>query len=330
MTLTTVLSAQVTYSGLKGLLHVYDADTIYPGLLYFNAVYSGFTKKDTELKNLIEDNTLNIALTFGLSHSFEFFGHFVPYQDDQIGYWGPIGDSRLGLKFHAPAPKGATFYFGMFAYANFPTGYRHNLMFEPFTTDKKGWMLGGIGTFDLKDRSNTLPVKFSINIGYRDHDWDDRYFTDKKDQFVGGLGIKFPVRSSILYSEFTGRIFINNLEHVDFHQNLLRYTQGFRFLGPFNVIFDVAADIELGGYRPKEHERTDPFLKDYADWKVYVGVSYSIEVFEYLTREERLEKKHYRKETQKLDAVKDKRENVIKELEDLREKLEKEKQPEPE
>ncbi|MBN1996532.1 hypothetical protein JW935_03195 [candidate division KSB1 bacterium] len=330
MTLNTVLSAQITYSGLKGLLHIYDADTIHPGLLYFNLVYSGFTKKNQDGTNLIEDNSVNVALTFGLSHSFEFFGHFVPYQDDQIAYWGPFGDSRAGLKFHIPTKKGSTSHFGLVAYANFPTGYRHNLMFEPFTTDKKGWLLAFVGTFDFKDRSNTLPIKLSINMGYRDHDWNDRYFTDRKDQIVGGFGFKFPIRSSILFSELSGEIFLNNLEYIQFGQNLLRYTQGIRFLGPGNIIFDIAADVELGGYRPKEIEKTNPFLKDYADWKIYIGMSYSLKVFEYLSQEERLEKKQSRKETQKLDEIKNKRENVIKELEDLRQKLEKEKQPEPE
>lgn len=316
--------SQVTMAGGKGLLRVFEAETVYPGHFYFNPFYNGYFTETVAGKSN-EDHTMNLGLTLGLTNAFEVFAHLVPYQDDQTHIWGPIGDTQWGVKFHVPA-KGATIQNGLLAFATFPTGVNHNLPYEPFSVDANGWGLMWLTTFDFRKGTGTLPLKLSLNLGYRDMDWSDRYFSDKKDQLLAGLGVKFPIRSSILYTELTGEIFINNPDQVQFSQNLFRVTQGIRFLGPWHLVCDIAADLGLGGDNSEDINKIiNPYVKNYADWKVIVGVTYRTTLFRHLTREEKIQRKKQREEENKLDTIRKKREKVVKDLEEMKKKLEKEK-----
>jgi len=313
---------QVAVSGGKGLYRILDAESIYPGILYINPFYSGYGS-DNEGK-FSEDHTLNLSFTLGLSRKMEIYLNTVPYQDDQEHIWGPFGDTKIGVKYSFQSKERFT-KFGLAGFATLPTAPRHNVDFEPFTSDKIGWGVLGLLNFDLKNNSSAIPLKFSLNFGYRDLDVKDRFFQDKKDQLVGGLGLKFPVRSSIIYSEFYSETFYNNSD-VSLSYNFVRFTQGIRFLGPWNLVFDIAGDIELGGYSEKDNGPSgNPFIKDYADWKVVVGMTYRTQMFKYLTPEEKLARKYQKEEQEKLESIRQKREQVIKDLEDIKKKLDKEK-----
>ena len=328
LTISSLSYSQVTLSGGKGQLRVFDAETVYPGHLYINATYSGYAG-EKETKSTFEDHTLNLSFTLGLAKSFDMFIHLVPYQDDQKNAFGPPGDSKLGIKYQFQR-KDAVTNFAILGFVSFPTAQHHNVLFEPYSSDATGWGIMGLTTFDLKNTSGMLPLKISLNVGYWDHDMADRFFSDKTDQLIGGFGFKFPVRSSLLYSEITGELFINNGDNVTFSQNSIRFTQGLRFLGPLNLVFDIAGDIELGGYKPSELELSNnPYLKDYADWKILVGATYRTTLFSYKTKEQKIKEEQRKQEENKLDSIRDKREKVAKELEELRKKLEKEKNKEP-
>ena len=321
----STLTAQVSVGGGKGLLRIYDAETVYPGLLYINPFYSFYgQEKDSRYS---EDHTLNLSFTLGLSNKFELFLHTVPYQDDQDHIWGPIGDTDIGLKYQVPK-NGSPLQFALVGLVNFPTAINHNVQFEPYSSDGTGWTLFGVANLDMKNTSAAIPLKFSFNIGYRDHDMSDRFFAEKKDQLVGGFGLKFPVRSSILYSELTGEIFINNTDEVSFSENLIRFTQGIRFLGPSSLVFDLAADFELGGASNDARIIANEFIKDYADWKITLGATYRTTLFKHLTPQEKLARKQKQEENEKLNSIRQKREQVSKDLEELKKNLEKEKRKE--
>ncbi len=316
--------SQVTMAGGKGLLRVFEAETVYPGHFYFNPFYNGYFT-ETATGNSNEDHTMIFGLTLGLTNSFEVLAQLVPYQDDQTHIWGPIGDTRLGVKFHVPN-KGSAIQNGLLAFTTFPTGINHNLPYEPFTYDANGWGLMWLTTFDFRKGAATLPLKLSLNLGYHDMDWSDRYFSDKKDQLLAAVGIKFPIRSSLLYTEINGEIFINNPDQVPFSQNLFRVTQGIRFLGPWHLVCDIAADLGLGGDNSNDIENfANPYMKNYADWKIIVGFTYRTTLFKHLTREEKIQQRKQREEDNKLDAIRKKREKVVKDLEEMKKKLEKEK-----
>lgn len=316
-----ILSAQVTLGGSKGTLRVYDAETVYPGQLYINSFYNTYAA-ETALGGFIEDHTLNIAITLGLFNVFDFFTHVVPYQDDQVSIWGPPGNTRSGFKFYIPR-KNRVFQTGFLSFVNFPTSKSFNVPYEPFTHDTMGWALMWISTWDFRSGSGNIPLKLSLNMGYEDLDWHDRFFGDIKDKLLIGIGFKFPVRSSLLYSEFTGEVFLNNTENVAFTENLLRFTQGFRFLAPLDLVCDIAADFNFGGADDLKGVRP-PFVKEYADWKLTFGLTYRTTLFRPLTAKQKLDKQKQRQEQGKLDEIRQKREQAVRELEEMRKKIEKE------
>jgi len=317
--------SQVSLYGSKGLLRIFEAETIHPGQLAINPVYTGYAAGDNY--NFSEDHTLNLALTLSLSEQIEVFAHLVPYQDDQKHTWGPIGDTRLSVKYHIPN-YGSISQLGFVGFVSLPTAVNHNVDFEPFSDDAIGWGLLGLATFDLKKYFGTLPLKLSLNLGYRDINWSDPFFSDPKDQLIGGFGFKFPVRSNLLYSEVTGEVFFNNIENVRLSQNYVRFTQGFRFVGPWHLICDISGDIELSNYDQNTLNSVNKrFIKDYADWKIIFGVSYRTNVFTGKTRREKELEKRKLEEQKDLDTIQEKRKKVIDDLEELRKKLEQEKKP---
>ncbi len=319
--------AQVSYFGGKGLFRIIEAETIHPGVLAINPVYSFYGAGDNE--SFSEDHALHLGITTSLSEQFEVFAQLTPYQDDQKHTWGPIGDSRLYVKYHLPR-YGSMVQLGLAGFAKFPTALNHNVQFEPYTDDAMGWGLMLLSTLDFKDYIKTFPMKLSINLGYLDNNWSDAYFSSEKDQIIGGLGFKFPVRSSLFYSEFTGEMFINNAD-ITPSQNFTRFTQGFRFVGPWHLICDLAADFELGRFTPEnENLAANPFMKDYADWKVMFGVTYRTNIFAGKTRKEREMDNQRQEERKELDQIQQKRKEVVKDLEELRKQLEEEKKPKTE
>ncbi len=325
---------QVGLRGGKGLLRIYDAETVYAGTLYFNPFYLGYlTTEDErgvpeeEKQSSYEDHTLSIGLTLGLFNKLELFTHVVPYQDDQKHVWGPPGDTRVGLKYQI-SKTGSVFQMGILAFANFATAKTENIRFEPYNSGEHGWGALLLLNLDLKQSAAAWPLKLSFNAGYQDHNWNDRFFDAEIDQLIGGISLKFPIRSSLLYSELSGEIFFNQSD-MQFKNNSIRFTQGFRFIGPANLVFDIAADVGLHEKPKKKNIIKNKLIKEYATWKAIVGITYRTSLFKHLTPEEKAQKQLDEEEKRKLEEIRKKRKKVAKELEEMRKKLEKEEQKEP-
>lgn len=332
--------AQVTLGGGKGHLRTYDADPVPAGQLYVNGFYSLYFEKITtavplgagigQREELAVDHTLNLSLTLGLSRTFELMFHAVPYQDNQRDLFGPIGDTRIGVKLHLPH-RGSILQTGLVGFISMPTAPLHNIPYESYSTDVYGWGLIGLASLDLRSSGVALPVKFIANIGYRDQNWGDRFFSAEQDQLLVGAGFKFPIRATLFYAETTGEIFINQTDRLSLRQNLLRFSSGLRFLGPKQLVFDVAADIRLGNYTPTSADLAqNPFLKKYADWKVLFGVTHHIQLFETANPEDRARRERQTEEQQKNEEIRKQREQVNHELDELRKKVEKSQDRQPE
>ncbi len=315
--------SQVTLSGGKGMLRLYEADTITPGNFYANSLFQAYvTPVDGVKHSLAEFYTLNAGLTLGLSRAFEIFTHVVPYQDDQQHIWGPPGDSRLGLKcsmIHYSRPA----QFAFVAYADIPTGQKHPIPYAPFSSDALGWAMTGAFSYNFKKTAAAFPLKVTFNLGWKDHDFN---FASETDQLLAGFGFKFPIRSSILYTELTGEVFVNQPD-VSFSQNSLRITQGVKFLGFSNIVFDIAADIELANYTPIDaQKKVKPrYWEDYADWQIMAGATYRWTLFRKWDKSVRQAEKQQQREEQKKDTIQQKRKDVLDELERYKKRLEEEK-----
>jgi len=318
---SSTLFAQTTMYGGRGMLRVRSARTVGKGNLYLCSYALNYVEKVGN--SLAKDHTLRIGLTFGLSSLLELTGTVTPYQDIQRGIWGPPGDSEVGFKFRYPYTPD-WIQFGLQASALIPTGSRHPVPYEPYSSGKFGWSMLGLFTLDMREYSPIVPFQLNLNTGYMDHDIRDRFFEDRKDQAVLGVGVKFPVGGNILYLEYTAEIFINN-DEVPFAKNSQRLTPGFKFVGPWNLIYDVALDLSLTDERSPGGSY--PYVRDYADWKLILGVTYPYSLLRYIKKERELEQQQNLKG---MEEIRRKRLEAAKELEELRKRLEKEKKPKPE
>ncbi len=316
--------AQVTQMGGKGMLRLFEAETVTAGDLYVNPFASFYTKADYDRNLLLKDNTLNVGLTLGISRVFETFIHLTPYQTDQEHLWGAVGDSKFGLKVHIPRP--GLVHYGLLIYADVATGYTHPLLFEPYSEKALGYAMFGLMTLDFRRAEAPLPLKVLFNLGYKSHDYSKGFLVGDTDQIIGGIGCKFPIKASQIYSEISGELFLNQ-PHVSFSQNSLRWSGGFKTLIKRGTIFDIAADLELGGYHPTAEQKAHVprFWENYADWKILVGLTYRWTVFPSWDRERQLEQKQEHKQQQEDKEIQQQREEVIKELQEYQKRLEDEK-----
>ncbi len=263
-------NAQTTIWGGRGLLRVQSAETIGRRTFYLNSYFGTFLLRRPQQTTLGKDHTLTIGLTYGFSSLLEVTALLTPYQDDQQNVWGPPGDSQIGLKFRTPFSSNSILT-SIWLFARIPTGKIANVPFEPYSSGKLGAGAMAILTLDMTESFPLFPLKAHVNFGYMDHNLKDPLFNDPEDQFYIGAGFKFPIRSTILYTEYTAEVFVNNPVITQYNQNSQRLTQGVKFLGPKNLIFDIAMDFSLS----KKPENPDGvFLKEYASWKFYVGINY--------------------------------------------------------
>lgn len=320
------LFAQTTVFGGKGLLRTHSAEVIDKSHFYVNSFFMTFLQAQKSQTSLGKDYTLSLGLTFGLTEHLEVTSRLVPYQDDQAHIWGPPGDTQIGIKFLTPFSGASVKTAGRF-FVKIPTARTHNVPFEPYSSDKVGFGLMGIATFDMTNTFPLFPLKMHVNFGYMDHNASDGYFTDNEDQFLLRLGFKFPIRSSVLFTEYSAEVFAQNAVVDRYSLNSQRVTQGIKFLGPWNLIFDVAIDVSLS-QKPDTGVQS-PFLKKYADWKVIAGINYPMVLRrDRPSRTDRLAKKASAEEQKKLQEVLDNRQKVDEELKKMEESLQSEQKSE--
>lgn len=326
--LIIILLASVSWSqtaryGGKGLFRTLSAEPAGAGNLFVNGYFSGYMKKQTETY-MTKDYTFSTAATFGFSKHFETYLMSVLYQDDQQSIWAPPGDMRLGLKYHFPF-SGPAFHLGLNTFAVIPTSKYYNLMYEPYSSGKFGWGAQFLSTISFANVMPMLPMKIHLNAGYLDHSIKDNFFADSTDQVIIGAGIVFPVRSFQLFTEFTGEIFINEPD-VQFAQNSMRVTQGFKFLGPKNLIFDLIFDFGLTNEDSlrnidESQKLKHPLWKDYADWKVVFGATYHFSLKRFFEKDVDDAKKKELEEQRKLERIKNKREKAKTDLDSMKRAL---------
>lgn len=313
--------SQISIYGGKGLFRTLSAEPIAPTDIFLHGTFSSFMEK-TAPEKLAKYHHAYLNATFGLARYSEVFINIVPYQDDQRHIWGGFGETRLGIKYLLPFETDAL-KFGLFGFYKFPTGDPSNVPYEIFSTDKPGWGINALFTFDFLDIFPSQPFKLNLNIGYMDHSIYDQYFKSKIDHLLIGSGIKFSIRDIQVFLEYSGEIFFNNPAQVDFSQNSMRITPGVRFLGPWKNTIDLAFDFSLTSYDSLKN--TDKFHKEYFGWKFTIGMTHRFSVFKYFDKTAKLERKRRLEELRKLEQIKKKREKANEDLEKMKEILDKKK-----
>ncbi len=267
--------AQISINGGRGLFRVTSGETVNRGNLYVSTFGSLYLKKSGS--SLAKDYHGNMTFTYGLFSRIELDGQFVFYQDDQSHIWGPIGDTQIGLKLHIPI-ESRIIALGVGSKLVFPTAPNHNVPYEPFSADGVGWTPEGYMTLNLTDLIQ-FPLKIYLNGGYMDHKLLDGLFANKIDETYEGFGFKFPIKNAIFYWELNARQFVHRLSEMALAENWAYSTQGIVFVGPKNLVMNVTLDWRLTHDDPS----TAFVPKDYAKWKLWLGITKFIPLRKYAT-----------------------------------------------
>lgn len=304
---------QTAYTGGRGMLRVYSANTVKPGVLYANLFTQTFLIKRASAP-LGKDHTGSFGFTYGISNDVELTAQIVAYQDDQRGIWGPPGNTQIGMKLKLPFSSHSVGT-GLRGFLSIPTAKNQNVLYEPYSSEQVAWGIMGLLTIDMTD---TFPLKFHSNLGYMDHNISTFFSDTINDQILLGLGFEFPIESVVLYTEYTGEIFYDN-PNVNFRNNSMRLTQGIKFPSILNLIFDVGVDI---GLHRQAGDVPEP-VHEYADWKVIIGASYE---FTSRSRKKKLDlsEKDLELDKEMIEEIKKKRQEVAKKIEEMRKKIQKE------
>ncbi len=270
------LLAQTTMFGGRGLLRTQSAELIGINKFYVNSYFSAFMLLEKDATSMTKNYGIVTNFTLGLNRHVELIAHFKPYQDDQNNIWGAPGDSRLGLKIRTPFSN-AMIHTALQLYVNLPTGRDLNIKYEPYSSREAGVAGMALLTVDFMEIFSSFPLKWHLNLGYFDQNIHDRFFLNIEDQYLLATGLKFPVNSAIFYSEYSAEIFANNAFITAYNMNSQRLTQGLKFLGPWDLIYDFAFDISLSA-NAEVCDAGNEFRKQYADWKFIFGLNYPFSI----------------------------------------------------
>ncbi len=262
--------AQTTIYGGRGLLRVSSAEPLSGSKFHANSYIQTFiTNNNPQSTSLGKDYTFSIGLTYALGKHTELTAQIVPYQDDQQNIWGPQGDTQIGIKYHFPFSSNNVLT-GVRGFLILPTAREHNVPFEPYSSGKVALGAQALFTFDMTESFPIAPLKFYANIGYIDHNVRDILLRNDQDQALLGVGLKFPIGTLIFFTEYTAELFVH-FDALRFSENPQRLTQGVSLLGPWNLVFNIAADFDLSS----SNDIPGTFYgKDYADWKLSIGANY--------------------------------------------------------
>lgn len=256
--------------GGRGLLRISSAESLTGSKFHFNSYWLAYlTNNNPKSASLAKDYTVSIGLTYALGAYTELTAQLVPYQDNQKDIWGPPGDTRIGIKYQTPIST-KNMMTGVRSFLILPTAREHNVPFEPYSSGKVALGVQAVLTVDMTESFPLVPLKLYANVGYIDHNVRNLLLRNAEDQALLGAGIKFPIGSLIFFTEYTAELFIHN-EALRFSQNPSRLTQGVSLLGPWNLVLNIAADIDLSSSKDAPGVY---YGKDYADWRILVGAHY--------------------------------------------------------
>ncbi len=306
---------QTTMVGGRGMLRVQAAETAQAKAFVINSFFSTFSRNTRGGR--LYDHSLSGSFTYGLSNNVELTTQVIPYQDDQVhSSWGPPGDILFGAKWRTPL-SGRMLRTAVRTFLRLPTSSNHNVPFEPFSSNDVSWGVMAISSLLV---SAPLPFKVSANLGYVDHDIGTFLQSRSTDQLLLGLGFKIPIRDIIFYTEYSAEIFHNN-SAINFSNNSMRLSHGVKLRTPYHTVLDLGFDIGFS----QDLSRYPAPLHEYADWKVFSGLSYQFRASK-MWKDRKTERATPEKLAPEevdgaLERLREKREKIDEALDDMRKDL---------
>lgn len=322
MLLPALSEAQYMTNG-KDIFRVQSGETLGKKILALNFYQASHFREDEQRGGGTRVNsftTMAITGTYGLFNSLDVIAEFVPWQDDYTAtVWGPLGDTRLGLKWRIPQYFGDNMHVGLLGFTVLPTADQHRIPFEQYSSS--GTSFGGKLLYSWDTQLGAVPFKLYLNGGYmlwNGDDDDNPIPLDNKDQVLLGVGTKFSFRKIVLMAEYTREQFVET-DSLASKEQAQRFNVGIKVPAPFGLTLDLGYEQTLSDDDP-----STPFVADYHDWKIIAAIK---KVFFFNEDEERrkrmmLLERIRQEEEQRLKSIEEERKDVEQEIEDLKKLIE--------
>jgi outer membrane protein OmpA-like peptidoglycan-associated protein len=279
ISLPSIVDAQSTLHGGKGLLRVYSSETIGNGNFCIHVLGSYFrprileTEEDTLQSRQAGD--LRYGLTYGLGERLELFvsgSYLFEYQEgEREGSNHNLGDTQVGLK--VAVPPMSFLQLGAVPFLRIDSGKDDEIIFRTdFTSNAIEYGFLATAAFILPDDIISPPFNVFLNGGihmFSEPKGATTFNAEEKDAALFGIGLEFPSRYIDFFMELTTRQLYNR-DDIDFSQNLFLLTPGIRVQMPKGISLLVATDFTVS------RDPDDPGIhRPFPGWKIHLGLSAS-------------------------------------------------------
>jgi len=370
------MSGAVEINGGLGLSHTkaaWVADkgylTVLPNTRFWGKV------SETKSQNQEERSAVTIwdvqgllSINYGISEHFSFNITPILYQDINQGEYDEFPwDTFIGLKIGSYGAKDSPFRFGVDLATRFPTGEKHNVIYEDYTAGSAEWGFTGLVSYALDKLYPEDALNAHLNLGYWNHNDVGRSLApdsllsmelkkvksvvEPSQAFRYAIGVEFPTESFNYSLEIYGNSWIQNPPIIAASRENYTYLNGsIKYKAYRWLDFIVSGDIRISpdkeetiGPRTSNHD-----LPNYSSWRINMGAKFIIlptSVYKVKERDVLMRKAESRREIfeqiirekkdtesaeQELQRIKEEREKAEKELERLKRILEgKEEVPPP-
>ncbi len=254
--------------------------------------------------------TLAITGAYGLTNSIDVLVEATPWQtDEKVDTFGPMGDTRFGVKWGIPQYFGKNIHVGLLGLVVLPTAKAHPIPAEAYSGS--GTSFGSKLLYSW-DTHLGAPCKLYVNAGYMkwSSNSDDYPLPmESKNQILLGAGIKLSMRKIVLMAEYSRENFIE-ADSLSGGEQSQRFAIGMRFPIGGGLTLDLGYEADLS----KDDPNT-AFVADDHDSKIIV----SFKKFWFFNKDEKR-----RQRLMLLERLKSEEAQRLKSLEQDREKVEEE------
>ena len=293
-------SAADLINGSKGLPHTKAAWVTENGKLTVlaNTRFWGKVQRfKSELNNLPIAETMwdvqtLMAINYGIGKHFEL--HITPilYQDDQTRIGLAPYDTYVGLKIGSFGAKASSFKYGMQLQFRFPTGKKHNILFENYSAGTKEFGFTGLVSYAADPNYPEDAFNLHANIGYHNHNDVGEFLGAETDvncqvfhqsqQAVYAVGFNIPTESFQYGFEWYGNAWLQKPPLAAQSRENYMYMNAvitYKAYPWFN--FFVSGEIRLTANK----DETRPPMKDYASltdlpnynsWRINLGTQFTL------------------------------------------------------
>ncbi len=292
----SLAAAQPNFNGGKGLTYVTSAWTLDPGYL----TVTGFTRSFGKVGNFatgavtIWDVSGRVSLNYGLSRHFELVVAPQVYQDTNRGGSGVNlpSDLFVQVKVGSFSSPGSSLAYGALLSTRFPLGKTQNIPFEPYTTQKFSWGVGGMMTYSRDPLYPEEGTSVHVNLGYWNHNDVGAELAaggppqtkpgTMSQEILYGVGVRVPKDVFDISAELYGNVFIQTPPTAAYsRENYLYFTPSVTYKPIRWFAFNFGVDIRLlEGEDTTDYtyvSRTLPGSQpNYGSWRVNLGAKFTL------------------------------------------------------